>query len=164
MPLSLQNIKGLVPILLQPLVTSFFPCTHSYINLLLCPNFFAFYLIETLSCNCDRRGTQWYLILIAVTVGMFLGMIVMYLIKRLWKRLNKKRNLSKPSNPGATQGNYSEYQGLDLRELSNRDNYQSLILGSQVPGNRERQNERDTDYQGLSIVREIEENYESLQS
>ena len=52
----------------------------------------------------------------------------MYLMKRLWKRFEKKRNLSKPSNLGATQGNDSEYQELDLRELNNRDNYQSLVL------------------------------------
>ena len=94
---------------------------------------------------------------------MFLGMIVVYLLKRLLNRFDKERNLSKSSNPGATQGNDSEYQELDLRQLSNKDNYQSLILGSQVPGNLERQNERDPDYQELSNVRENEENYESLQ-
>ena len=94
---------------------------------------------------------------------MFLGMIVMYLMKRLLNKLDKERNFSKSSNPGATQGNDSEYQELDLRQLSNKDNYQSLILGSQVPGNLERQNEQDPDYQGLSSVRGNEENYESLQ-
>ena len=86
----------------------------------------------------------------------------MYLMLRLRKRLDKKRNLSKSSNPGATQGNDSEYQELDLKQLNNRDNYQSLILGSQIPRNLERQDERDPDYQGLSNIRENEEDYESL--
>ena len=88
----------------------------------------------------------------------------MYLMLRLRKRLDKNRNFSKSSNPGATQGNNSEYQELDLRQLNNRDNYQSLILRSQVPRNLERQNEPDTDYQELSNVRENEGNYESLKS
>ena len=145
-------------------MTSFLRYTQSCINLLPLPHFSAFYFIETLSYNCDRRGTQWYLILIAVTVGIFLGMIVMYLMLRLRKRLDKNRNFSKSPNPGATQGNNSEYQELDLRQLNNRDNYQSLILRSQVPRNLERQNEPDTDYQKLSNVRENEENYESLKS
>ena len=86
----------------------------------------------------------------------------MYLMLRLRKRLDKKRNFSKSSNPGATQGNDSEYQELDLKQLNNRDNYQSLILGSQIPRNLERQDERDPDYQGLSNIRENEEDYESL--
>ena len=157
-----QNIKGVVPFLLQPLVTSSLRYKQSCVNLLPCLYYSAFYLIETLNHNCDRHGTQWYLVLIAVTVGIFLGMIVMYLMLRLRKRLDKKRNFSKSSNPGATQGNDSEYQELDLRQLSNKDNYQSLILGLQVPINLERQNERDPDYQGLSNVRENEDNYESL--
>ena len=133
-----QNIKGVVPFLLQPLVTTSLLYRQSCINLLPCLYYSAFYLIETLSHNCDRRGTQWYLILIAVTVGVFLGMIVMYLMMRLLKRFDKIRSLSKSSNPGTTQGNDSEYQELDLRQLNNRDNYQSLTLGSQVPRNLER--------------------------
>ena len=113
--------------------------------------------LDEASSNDTSCGTEWYVIVVTLVVGIIMGILFSYIVSCCRRKFGSRKPHSCPE-PRACEVD-STYQELDVTKLNTEDNYQSLTVDVAINNVA---HDDDSNYTALSKTRDVENNYQSL--
>ena len=112
---------------------------------------------EKASSNDTRFRTEWFVVVVTLVAGIIFGILFSYIVSCSCRKFRSRKPQSGPE-PQECEVD-STYQELDLAEMNEQDNYQSLRMDVAINITT---NGDDSNYSELSSTRDVDNNYQSL--
>ena len=115
--------------------------------------------VPTPSGEPKSEESVWFIVIMSLLGVVIIGIVVSYTVWRSCRKFRSSRHQSSPE-PQTTEVDPT-YQGLDLNKMNKEDNYQSLT--GNYAASYDVAVEDESAYTGLKKVRDVEDQYQSLQ-